>query len=384
LFVLTPFLVTSTVFSQDWRSKYPTPTDQVPSPICTWFYDELPAFDECMSKSNQECWDKCKANNYQDGHCAFRDPKRKPNENGHILSPWGFRMPSYHNVPVSKERCLNPPSFNTGRSYVYATYCRDNGYWKNVNFNGYGFPGILVACRRNVVSAQIMIPPELEMEQVHKDGCNDSEFCVRGRSPIQYTSAPFNTPFIYFDDVEDGAYNVSISSKFDNYRSIPDFNRQNGWNAEIENNIIEINNTEVPHLFYELEVGEISLSRHGENFEGKESFLRFLQESDFYSRLGMNEVEAENSFQYVFDNLVDAPNYYLTVLSSSSVDNISQIEVTDKNNNKMPVGRTYFSIYPGPLEIKTDGPLQFPEVIQEDVREFGEILIDSSMIVFWE
>lgn len=226
-------------------------------------------------------------------------------------------------------------------------------------------------------------PPE-ELTALRIDECNRGQFCIKGRTQgPRITTSQFNSPFIYFDDAPDGVYSVSLSSAADKYRSDPEFNQDKGWNVRVEEGSIHYDNALYDHLFYELDVPSVTLNRNGRNFETKESLYEFLESSDFFDQLGMYHHQAQNSLDYVKNNLADGEFYYLTVLSQEAVDAISQVDISTKGKS-LVVGRKYFALYPSPVKVKSTGELIYPDLGPVEVEEYGEILIKNNMEVFWD
>ena len=378
----------------------------------------FPDFDECASKTNAACRTKCAADGYQNGHCKYRDPQRNgpkiacswnctsrvvATDNFNLWdytddicayaftsgrSEWGAMYPNPHRLYASapwRGKLIAP--WWSAWWHNIANYCHKQGYWHNINFNGEGFPGAITYGRHNgksnTVSFRVDSRTEIAVENVHTDGCNESELCVRGKNPVgpgSY-SMSFNSPYLYVDGLEDGPYEVKIDSEFDNYKSIPPMNTEQGWAMEIEAGTITVANKKLEHLFYELDVSSVKMSRNGINFESKEMLYAYLEDSDFYERLGMNEKESKNSLTYVKEHLKEASNYYLTILDSETIKNISKVEVRGVNG-LVEAGRRYFAVYPSEYEIKTKGELLFPEILSSSVKEYGEILVTEDLQVF--
>jgi len=345
---------------------------------------------DCNERSNPECLALCKADGFKTGQCAFRDPNREPKiypekpKYKTIRGPWG-KGGTYGYPKDIPSHCSNPKKMATGPLYVISNYCKKKGFWKNIDFNGKGYPGVLVYGRTNKLSFSLgSTGSKLEIEEIHKDGCNDSNFCVRGMVPKAY-SFSFNSPYIYFDGVSDGEYSISISSLFDHYRTTPSMNIKNGWDISIQDSKIITDKKIVENLFYELDVSSINLTRNGINFSGRDSLIGYLESSDFYSQMGMNQREKENSLEYVRTKLEKgSQNYFLTILTDESIQDISTLTILNKKGNTVDVRRSYFAIYPTEIPIKKTGGLIFPNKNNTSVKEFGEMLVQPTMQVFWK
>ena len=363
-----------------------------------------PDFDECSFRSDPECWQKCEDNNYQTGHCRNRDPERVgPN----IECPWNCRSGANdswdHSIEICEAfgtpplppggcgahcRSLNGLEFTidwTGAWYNMVNFCRMHGIWTNILLRGQEFPGTLIYGGGNDISFQVG-GIELELEELELDGCNEGRVCFRQKPGAEFTLA-FNSPFIYFEGVDDGSYQVRIDSHSIDYATDPSFNAQDGWDVEVRNKRLGVGDKDVDHLFYELETPRVTLSRNGKNFESREALVNYLENSDFFDRLGLDQKQKQNSLGYVLENLIDKPYYYLTVLDTESVEELSQLSVTDSSGEPVETLRKYFTVYPSFVPVETTGGLVFPEIEQSDdplVKEYGELIVKPHVTVFWK
>lgn len=197
-----------------------------------------------------------------------------------------------------------------------------------------------------------------------------------------------NSPFIYFKNIPQNGVFVGIDSKLDRYFPKPIFNQKNGWVVKPEGGKISVSGVGRDSLFYELVVNEINLNRNGRNFSSKEEVVSFLGNSDFFEKLGFSEAEKKNSLGYFIPKIQFTQNknyYYLTVLGDSAIENISSLSINPKPANLV---RRYFALYPVDVPVKTEGDFVFPKSVDESeqnfsVKETGEILVSSPMLVFW-
>jgi hypothetical protein len=195
------------------------------------------------------------------------------------------------------------------------------------------------------------------------------------------------SPFIYLYNAPEGDISVTLDSQLDSYAPLPAFNQDNGWNLSVEDSVLSLNGEEVDHLFYELALNKISLTRNGRNFDSKEGLIEYLRDSDFLSRLGFSEKEKENSLGYIIPEIEesqDSAYYYLTVLEDTSIAEVSTLSV-----NPVPdkVIRQHFAVYPSAVPVATIGDFVFPAVEEVEgftVKETGELLINSDMFVFFK
>lgn len=198
------------------------------------------------------------------------------------------------------------------------------------------------------------------------------------------TTPSFNSPFVYLS-VPDGQYSISLDSEWDRYQSVtPTFTGKARWDVTVHEGQTYVGEQAQNHLFYELAMHRIDLSRHGENFASKEALVSYLSGSKFFTQLEMTETEKSNSLGYLIPRLPDSENYYLTVLTEESVQALSSITVSPAPEKLV---RTYYAIYPTSAPVATDGGLQF---VDKDltgdsvVKEYGEIIVKPEMYVFWK
>ncbi|MBS8121970.1 hypothetical protein [Candidatus Vampirococcus lugosii] len=196
----------------------------------------------------------------------------------------------------------------------------------------------------------------------------------------------YNTPFLYLENQPEGKIDITINSKRDNYSSQrPDFNIENGWSVLNDNGNMFVELKKVDYLFYLLDFERIELTRNGKNFDSKDELTNYLINSDFFQKLGFDEEQKENSLDYILPTIQDSPNYYLTVLTKESIQNIVNYEFSEEPEKLI---RRYFAIYPTLNPVKTSGGLQFPEIIEYDneyiIKDFGEIYLKNGMLPIWK
>ena len=207
--------------------------------------------------------------------------------------------------------------------------------------------------------------------------------------PTEVTPFSYNSPFIYFSNPPQGNIFLSINSKLNSYLPIPFFNAYNGWNltGDKQKGTVSIEGKEQKKLFYELAMDGVTLSRNGQNFNSKENLTSFLNNSDFFDKLGFSQEQKENSLKYVLEKLNytrDSKYYYLTILNKSSIADISELKIQPKPNK---ITRNYIAIYPSDVPVKTTGDFVFPRIEKENgfnVKETGELLIPNGMTVFFK
>jgi len=195
----------------------------------------------------------------------------------------------------------------------------------------------------------------------------------------------FNSPFIYFKNAPEWKFSVELNSKFDNYKAVPKLNKNNSWEWIIKNDKFIIDNKESKNLFYELELNKVTLNRNWKNFSSKEELINYLTKSDFFEKMWFTKEQKKNSLNYLLPKIKESPNYYLTILSSDSIENISKLKFSKKPDEFV---RKFFAIYPTKTKVKTTGELIFPEAeIKTNsfkVIETWEILVNPDMFVFWK
>ncbi len=195
------------------------------------------------------------------------------------------------------------------------------------------------------------------------------------------------SPFIYFYNAPEGEIDVTIDSQLNSYAPLPAFNQDNGWDLTVKDSALSLDGTKVDHVFYELALNKISLTRNGRNFESKAEVIAYLQDSDFLTRLGFSPTEKENSLGYLIPEIEaakDSAYYYLTVLEADSIADTSTLSV---NPTPDKIVRQYFAVYPSDAAVTTTGDFVFPVVEEVEgftVKETGEFLINSDMFVFFK
>ncbi|MCK5461169.1 hypothetical protein KAI58_04255 [Candidatus Gracilibacteria bacterium] len=269
----------------------------------------------------------------------------------------------------------------TGWWVALSDYCEGEGYWESSNAESiaYGdsssfsikkakgkkYSGKLIAKRGNSIAIEGII--------------SESDSAV-----IQ--TPTFNSPFIYFENVPDGKIKVFVNSEWKQYKNVsPDFISGDFWLLDGKDGEIFAKGTKVDNLFYELGLKKVELTRNGQNFETKQALISFLEETDFFQRLGLSDQQKTNSMNYLIPKIQEASNYYLTILDAEATENISKIKIDPIPQN---IIRRFFAIYPSDGAIKTEGGLQYPEVRNVSdgfmVKEYGEILVDKSTYILWK
>ncbi len=195
------------------------------------------------------------------------------------------------------------------------------------------------------------------------------------------------SPFIYFYNAPDGAVEISLDSQLDSYAPLPAFNDEQGWELVAKDSKLTLDGKPVDHVFYELALNKISLSRNGRNFASKEEVIMYLNDSDFLTKLGFSQTEKDNSLGYLVPEIeaaADSEYYYLTVLDAQSVAETGTLTVSPIPDK---IVRQYFAVYPTDVPVATTGDFVFPEVELIEgfiVKETGEFLINPSMFVFFK
>ena len=199
------------------------------------------------------------------------------------------------------------------------------------------------------------------------------------------TTPSFNSPFIYFDNMPDGSYTVSLDSEWDSYQAVaPAFTKAAGWDVDLQEGTTYVAGVAQDNLFYELGMHRIDLSRNGLNFDSKEALVSFLLESDFFTNLNMTAEEKTNSLTYLIPRLPDAPYYYLSLLEDDAVSELSSLKIEPKPEQLV---RTYYVVYPSASPVRSSGELIFPagfDASKPTVKEYGEIIVKPEMYVFWK
>lgn len=275
----------------------------------------------------------------------------------------------------------------TGWWVGLARYCEANGYWSSSNkddieygsFIGLEFTIAGTDSGRGVYS--LKSEPTKTNSMLRMEG----KYTSGSSTPARTVTTPvFNSPFIYLE-VPDGQYIVTLDSEWDQYQSVsPEFTQESSWSVNVTQADMYVGDEVKDHLFYELGMHRIDLERNGLNFETKEALIAYLQDSDFFAKLNMSEVEKSNSLGYLVPKLPESENYYLTVLSDEAIAALSKITVTPAPDNLV---RTYYAVYPTSSAVKTEGGLEFPgalNVTGSTVKEYGEIIVKPEMYVFWK
>ncbi len=196
-----------------------------------------------------------------------------------------------------------------------------------------------------------------------------------GTAARTLTSPSFNSPFIYLTN-QVGAVAVQLNSLWNQYQSqSPAFNLKNGW---------LVDNDSPSPLFYELGLTQVELSRAGMNFQSKEALEKFLTTGDFFDRLGFTALEKNNSLGYLLPRLPESPHYYLTILDSGSVSQLSSMSVDPRPETLV---RRYFAVYPTQVPVHASGELDYPGLVSDvgfTVRDYGEIIVTPDMFVIWK
>jgi len=204
-----------------------------------------------------------------------------------------------------------------------------------------------------------------------------------------YVTGGYNSPFVYFKNLPKNGAVITVDSKLNKYLSEPLFNQKNGWIVKQNGDSISVSGKKEENLFYELVIDQISLNRNGRNFSSKEEVISYLDNSDFFEKLDFSEVEKKNSLDYFIPKIQSAQNtkyYYLTILSDSAIEEISNLSIKPKPKNLV---RRYFALYPTDVPVKAEGDIMFPKNMNGKdgeffVKETGEILVYPEMLVFWD
>jgi hypothetical protein len=267
-----------------------------------------------------------------------------------------------------------------------ANYCEGNGYWSDSNKEDiqYGETTTLTFTIAAQPSGAGTYSAEIIAKTAEVVRIKGNHSSGPATPPQTVTTPNFNSPFVYLT-VPDGMYSIELDSEWDKYQSItPAFTRAAAWDVLVQNGEMSVEGIKQNHLFYELAMHRIDLTRNGINFESKDALVQYLQESDFFSKLAMSETEKDNSLGYLIPNLPDSENYYLTVLTDESVNNLSSISVTPAPEKLV---RTYYAVYPTTVPVQANGDLSFEaKDVSGDsiVKEYGEIIIKPEMYVFWK
>ena len=195
------------------------------------------------------------------------------------------------------------------------------------------------------------------------------------------------SPFIYFYNAPEGEVTVRLDSQLDSYAPLPAFNQESGWDLTVKDSALYLDDTAIDHVFYELALNKIALTRNGRNFESKDEVITYLKNSDFLTKLGFSEQEKNNSLGYLIPEIeaaADSEYYYLTILEDESIAESGTLTVTPTPDK---IDRKYFAVYPSAAPVVTTGDFAFPPVEPIEgftVKETGEFLINQSMFVFFK
>lgn len=278
----------------------------------------------------------------------------------------------------------------TGWWVGLADYCEGNGWWTSSNKQSiaYGDTATLTfTIAENIEGTGgtygvDLLAKDTVVGVLRMQGKLAANIITGGQT---VTTPSFNSPFIYFDNVSDGAYTVALDSRWDMYQSVtPAFTRAAVWEVVASGGDITVADEGEDHLFYELAMNRIDLSRNGMNFSSKDDLVAFLEGSDFFTNLHMTAQEKDNSLGYLIPRLPSSENYYLTVLTSDAVESLSQLSVTPKPEQLV---RTYYAVYPTVAPVHSSGGLEYPssfEAGKSTVKEYGEIIVKPEMYVFWK
>lgn len=192
------------------------------------------------------------------------------------------------------------------------------------------------------------------------------------------------TPFVYLYNAPDGEVAVTLDSTLDRFTAEPSFTRSAGWDVSIINGELLVENQRVDHLYYELELPRIELTRNGRNFDSRKALVSYLNESDFLTRLGLSEIEKANSLGYINEAVYAEPEsnyYYLTVLDEETIRDTSSLQVIPAPETMV---RQYFAVYPTRVPVTTSGDFVFPKTVEPSgfmVKETGEFLLNDKIFV---
>ncbi len=271
-----------------------------------------------------------------------------------------------------------------------ANYCEANGWWSDSNKENVVYGGTVTltfTIAENIVTGDVtytgnLLAKDSTLGLLRMQGSSIGTIIAGGQT---VTTPSFNSPFIYFSNMPNGDYAVKLDSDWDRYQAVsPAFSSGSLWDINVNSDKVNTVEGEYEHLFYELAMSRIDLSRNGVNFNSKESLVEFLDTSDFFENLHMTSVEKANSLDYLIPRLPDSSNYYLTILSDDAINSLSEISVSPKPEQMV---RTYYAIYPTKTPVKTTGVLDYPEPFDTSkptVKEYGEIIVKPEMYVIWK
>ena len=193
------------------------------------------------------------------------------------------------------------------------------------------------------------------------------------------------SPFVYLYSAPEGEISVTLDSELDSFSPKPAFTASNSWEVDSSNGELSVAGKSADHLFYELALNKIELSRNGRNFTSKAELTSFLKDSDFLSKLGFSEAEINNSLEYLLPQIeitADMPYYYLTVLDEEAIAKVSTITVTPEPSTVL---RQYFAVYPTMTPVQASGEFTFASPKETAsgfvVKETGELLLDGTVFV---
>lgn len=270
-----------------------------------------------------------------------------------------------------------------------SNYCMSNGWWSasNAQSIAYGDIATLTFTIAENISGTggtygvDLLAKDATVGVVRMEGKYAGTVIPGGQT---VTSPSFNSPFVYLE-VPDGTYTVTLDSEWDAYQSVtPAFTRAASWDTEVKNSQTYVSGNTQDHLFYELGMHRIDLTRNGINFSTKQELEAYLHNSDFFAKLSMTENEKANSLGYLMPRLPESGNYYLTTMTDESVNKLSTITISPAPEK---IVRTYYAVYPTTAPVATDGGLQFADkdlAGNSVVKEYGEIIVKPEMYVFWK
>lgn len=272
----------------------------------------------------------------------------------------------------------------TGWWVALSNYCIANNYWESSNASSihYGETKALTfSMKQEGDKKHIGKLLKKTKNSITMSGNAESVYTKK-----TITSPNFNSPYIYLENAPK-ELDLKITTALNAFQNMsPDFNEKNGWSVSNQNGVLSVEGEILDQLFYEVALNKVFLNRNGRNFTTKEELENYLQESDFLSKLGLNEIQAKNSLDYVLPKIagMQATNYYLTILSDESIQMISNLAIKPVPEN---IIRSFFAVYPTDLPIKTNGEFVYPKEVSGDgftLKEFGEVLVDEDMFVIWE
>ena len=227
---------------------------------------------------------------------------------------------------------------------------------------------------------------EMEWQLVDRELVDGKEEVTTIEEYIEtVTTDSFNTPFVYIENAPEWELEITMESDRDEYTAQdPEFNKENGWEVEIEGDNKYVEWEEVEELYYELKVNGVEITREGKNFGSKEELLEYMEESDFFDNLWLDEREKENSINAIQPKLPESENYYLTVLEEEAIEEIVNYEFSKEPEELI---RRYYAVYPTENKVASTWEFNFPDEEEVDrdyvVKDYGEIVIKEDMIPLW-